>query len=79
MPGLRARLEAELRAVRPVGDAIAVHVAGEGQPELAPWRGAAAMAADGTAWAGRRAVDRATWEECGADYLLERPQQFFVA
>ncbi|XP_043213325.1 actin-related protein 5-like [Amphibalanus amphitrite] len=65
VPGLRQRLEHELRQMRPFQSSFAVSVASS--PSLDAWRGARSLSAAGQL----EYVSRQQYVECGADYLAE--------
>ncbi len=66
LPNLRARLLRELRPLAPAHCAVRVTVAADGAPELAGWRGAAAVCGAAPA------VTRAQYDEEGADRCQAR-------
>lgn len=68
-PGLRERLEAELRAIRPVGSSLNVRVASN--PRMDAWKGAALWAATKPEELKAASMTREQWLEAGEDYLKE--------
>lgn len=69
MPGLEARLAAELRKLAPAGVDVALYT--PQQPALAAWRGGATLAADGARMQ-RAAITKQMWREEGAARIAAR-------